>query len=83
MRLDIVESVNDCKTIHEAYWEAIRVERILKWSPLEKVTLQEGKSSHLTTYHVELPVAEDMLTEKPEQDTSMGNGGIQATREEA
>ena len=38
LRPDIVERMTDCTNIHEAYWEAICVERMLKRSPLEKVT---------------------------------------------
>ena len=30
LRPEIVEKMNDTKNIHEAYWEAIRVERMLK-----------------------------------------------------
>ena len=44
LRPDIVERMNDCTTIHEAYWEAIRVERMLKQSPLGKVIPQDKKS---------------------------------------
>ena len=32
LRPEIVEQMNDSKNIHEAYWEAIRVERMLKRS---------------------------------------------------
>ena len=35
--------MNDCKTIHEAYWEAVRVERMLKQSYLVKVMPQDGQ----------------------------------------
>ena len=34
-------------------------------------------------HHVEEPVAEDIQSKKLEEDTSMGNGDIQAAREEA
>ena len=45
LRSDIVEKMNGCKTIHEAYWEAICVEHMPKQSHLGTVTPQEGKSS--------------------------------------
>ena len=38
LRPDIVERMNDCKTIHEACWEAKPVERMLKRYHLGKVT---------------------------------------------
>ena len=41
----------------------------IKQSPLGKVTPQDGKSPQLTADHVEEPVAEDMVTEKPVQET--------------
>ena len=63
LRPDIVESMNDCTTIHETYWEAIHVEYMLKWSPLGKVAPHDEKSrsSQLTTAHVEESVVEDLL----------------------
>ena len=33
-RPNILQNMNYCKTIHDAYWEAIRVERMLKRSCL-------------------------------------------------
>ena len=48
LRPDMVERMTDCQTIHEAFWEAIRVERILKRSRLVEVTLQEEKLPHIT-----------------------------------
>ena len=88
--------MNDCKTIHEVYWEAICVEYMLKHSRLWKATSHEGKSPQTTKdYDVE-PVAEDIQTDtKPKQETkdsmttfgsnfpSLDNGNqkIQAARE--
>ena len=68
LRPDIVERMTDCKTIHEAFWEAIRVERILKMSHLVEVTLQEEESPHITDCVVE-PGPVDMRTDPPELDT--------------
>ena len=63
-----MERMIDYKTIHEAFWEAIRVEQILKRSHLVEVPPQEEKSSHVTD-HVEEPVPSDMQTDQPELDT--------------
>ena len=82
LRPNIVERMSDCKTIHEGYWEAIRVERMLKRSYLGKVMPQDGPQI-IVDHHVEEPVAEDIQSEKLEEDASMGNGDIQAAREEA
>ena len=85
----------DCKTIHEAYWEAIRVECMLIGSHLGRVMSQERKSSRITADHVVEPVVNDIQTEKQEQDTKdstttcglefplLGNGdqNIQVARE--
>jgi len=68
LRPDIVERMTDCKTIHKTFWEAIRVERILKRSHLVEVPPQEEKSSHVTN-RVEEPVPADMQTDQPELDT--------------
>ena len=76
LRPNIVERMSDCKTIHEAYWEAIRMERMLKRSYLGKVMPQDGPQI-IVDHHVEEPVAEDIQIEKLEEDTSMGNGDIQ------
>ena len=53
--------MNDCKTIREAYWEALHVEHMLKRSYLGKVTPQEGKLPQIKTdHHVEEePVVEE------------------------
>ena len=97
LRPYIVERMRNCKNIHEAYWEAIRVESVLKQSHPGKDRLQEGKSPPLIADDVEEPMVKDMLTEKPGQDiedstTTFGpefpsmsndNQNIQATREEA
>ena len=42
LRLDIMENMNDCTTVHEAYWEAIQVECMLKRSYMGKVMPQDG-----------------------------------------
>ena len=68
LRSDIVERMSNCKTIHEAFWDAIRVERILKRSHLVEVSPQEEKSSHVTD-RVEELVPADMQTDQPELDT--------------
>ena len=34
LRSGMVESMNNCTTVHEAYWEVIRVERMLNRSHL-------------------------------------------------
>ena len=60
--------MNDGKTIHEAYWEAVCVKRMLKRSHLRRVMPQEGKTSRIITDHILEPVADDTLIEKPEQD---------------
>eukprot|EP00268_Persea_americana_P021663 TRINITY_DN21584_c0_g1_i1.p1 TRINITY_DN21584_c0_g1~~TRINITY_DN21584_c0_g1_i1.p1 ORF type:complete len:112 (-),score=20.67 TRINITY_DN21584_c0_g1_i1:123-458(-) len=76
--------MNDCMTVHEVYWEAIRVERMLKRSYLGKVMPEYVQLPQIIVdHHVEEPMAEDIHTVKPEQDTSMGTGDIQAAREEA
>ena len=67
LRPEIVEKMNDTKNIHEAYWEAIRVERMLKRYHLVEVSPQEEKSSHVTDC-VEEPVPPDMQTDQPELD---------------
>ena len=46
MRPDIAESMNDCTTVYKAYWEAIRVEYMLKLSPLGKVAPQTKSLNH-------------------------------------
>ena len=93
LKPDIVEKMNDCTNIHEAYWEAIHVERMLKRSHLTKVTPQ---SPQIIEDHVEEPLTEDMQTAKSERDIedskttfgpkfpSMGNDdqNIQAARED-
>ena len=57
---------------------------MLKQSHLGKVKPQDGQLPQIIMdHHVEEPMAEDIHTVKPEQDTSMGNGDIQAAREEA
>ena len=58
-RPDIVERMNDCTNIHEAYWDPICLERMLKRPPLGKIALQDEKSSQLIADHVK-PVAEDI-----------------------
>ena len=58
LRLDIVESMNNCTTVHEAYWETIHVEYMLKWSPLGKVTPHDQKSRSLQL--TEESVVEDL-----------------------
>ena len=68
LRPEIVEKMNDTKNIHEAYWEAIRVERMLKRSHLVEVTPPEEKPSHVTD-HVDEPVPADMQTNQPKLDT--------------
>ena len=45
--------MNDCKNIHEAYWEAICVENTLKWSLQRQIT--KG--------HVVKPIADDIQTD--------------------
>ena len=76
-RHDIVERMSDCKTIHGAYWEAIRVNRMLKRSYLGKVMPQDRQLPQIMAdHHVKEPVAEDIQSEKLKQDTSMGNGDI-------
>ena len=54
-----MERMIDYKTIHEAFWEAIRVEQILKRSHLVEVMSQDEKSPHITDC-VEEPVPVDM-----------------------
>ena len=49
--------MNDYKTIHEAYWEAIRVEHMLKWPHLQKVKCQKEKSPQTTKANVVGPLA--------------------------
>ena len=68
LRPDIVERMTDCKTIHEAFWEAIRVERMLKRSHIVEVTPLAEKSSHVIDY-VEEPMPADILTDQPELNT--------------
>ena len=68
LRPDIVERMTDCKTIHEAFWEAIRVERMLKRSHIVEVTPPAEKSSHVID-RVEEPMPADILTNQPELDT--------------
>eukprot|EP00268_Persea_americana_P000025 TRINITY_DN10012_c0_g1_i3.p1 TRINITY_DN10012_c0_g1~~TRINITY_DN10012_c0_g1_i3.p1 ORF type:complete len:129 (+),score=22.20 TRINITY_DN10012_c0_g1_i3:730-1116(+) len=85
--------MNECKTIYESYWEAIRVKRMLKRSHLGKVTPQEEKLPQMTTdHHVEEPVAEELQTETEDSTNkvrlefpSMGNGDqkIHVAREKA
>ena len=55
LRPEIVEKMNDSNNIHEAYWEAIHVKRMLKMSHLVEVTPQKEKSLHITD-RVEEPV---------------------------
>ena len=62
LRPDIVERMCDCRAIHEAFWEAIRVEGRLKRSHLMEVNPQEEKSSHVTD-RVEEPLLADMQTD--------------------
>ena len=58
----------DCKTIHEVYWEAIHVKRMLKQSHLGNVTPQEEKSPHKTDC-VEEPRTSNIQTDQLELDT--------------
>ena len=75
--------MNDCTTVHAAYWKEIHVEHMLKRSYLGKVMPQDGQLPQITTnHHIEEPVAEDIQSEKLEEYASMGNGDIQAAREE-
>ena len=59
LRSDIVERMNHCKTIYEAYWEAyleaIRAKNMPKWSHLGRVTPQEGQSSRIIADHIVEP----------------------------
>ena len=51
LRQDIVERMRDCKTILEAYWEAICMERMLKRFYLGKVITQDGQLPQIITGH--------------------------------
>ena len=68
LRPDIVKRMTDYKTIHEVFWEAIRVERMLKRSHIVEVTPPAEKSSHVID-RVEEPMPTDILTDQPELDT--------------
>ena len=63
-----MEKMNDSKNIHEAYWESICVEWMLKRSHLAKVTPHEDKLPHINDCVGEL-VLVDMQTDRPELDT--------------
>ena len=59
--------MNYCETIHDAYWEAIRVEHILKQSCLRKAKKQEEKSPQTTEVPTLKPVMEIIKAEVVEQ----------------
>lgn len=44
LRLSILKNMKDCKDMHEAYWEVICAEHLIKNYRLGKAKLQEEKS---------------------------------------
>ncbi|RWR93383.1 hypothetical protein CKAN_02263200 [Cinnamomum micranthum f. kanehirae] len=75
LRQDIMNRMTDYKTIHEAFWEAIRVEQMLKRSSLLEVTSQEEKSPHITDC-VKEQVPADMQTDQPELGTENSTSAV-------
>ena len=59
--------MNYCETIHDAYWEAIHIEGMLKRSHLRKAKMQEEKSPQTTQVPVVEPVLEIIKAEVEEQ----------------
>eukprot|EP00268_Persea_americana_P059064 TRINITY_DN720_c1_g1_i2.p1 TRINITY_DN720_c1_g1~~TRINITY_DN720_c1_g1_i2.p1 ORF type:complete len:151 (+),score=36.99 TRINITY_DN720_c1_g1_i2:232-684(+) len=47
-----MQNMSYYETIHDSYWEEIRVERMLKWSCLRKAKMQEEKLLQTTEAHV-------------------------------
>lgn len=75
LRPDVVKRMTDCKTIHEAFWEAIRVERLLKRSHIVEVTPPAEKLSHVID-RVEELVPADILTDQLELDTEASTSTV-------
>ena len=73
LRPNILQDMNDCKNIHEPYWEAIRVEHMLKRSRLRKAKCQEKRSLQTTKSIVVEPLAEDNKTDIAIQEQKPGN----------
>lgn len=59
--------MKDRKDMHEAYWEAIRVECLIKRYRLQKGKLKEGKLPETTKANVIEPSVENVKVEIEEQ----------------
>ena len=57
----------ECRDMHQAFWEAIHVERMLKQSRLQKAKMQEEKSSQTTEVPMVKPVMEIIKAKVEEQ----------------
>ena len=53
--------------MHDAVWEVIRVERLIKYYHLQKAKLQEGKSPETTKANVVESIVENVKTDIEEQ----------------
>ena len=60
LRQRILKNMKNCKDMHEAYWEAICVECLIKRYRLRKAKLQEGKSLQKINSNVVEPNVENV-----------------------
>ena len=58
----------DCKDMYEAFWEAIRVELLIKHSRLRKAKMQEEKSLQTTEVSVVEPLMENASGKSEEKE---------------
>ena len=68
--------MKDRKTMHEAYWEAIHVECMLRRSRIQKLKSLVGKSQEISEALVAEPMAEDIKVDKEMQELEPGDNGI-------